>query len=250
MLNTLLFYILIFHILWASFAILIHRSKMHRHYDLHPVLEHILRFLIWITYGFYYKNWCSEMVAQHRKHHKISDSWTNYREYDPVSPHIFTLRQLMDFSKIGPGTQLYTSPIDILKYAKDTKDYNDWIENNLYLKYPKVGLVIIWIISTLLFGLPGFIIGGIWRFFNIQIITLTASSLHVIGYRTSSPLVTTDKSVNLFPIGILLAGEELHANHHDDGGKLNYANHWWEFDLGYWYAIIFSKLGLLTFTKR
>jgi len=247
MVTALIFYIFCYHILWATFSLLVHRQHMHKYWTLHPILEQFCRFMLWVTYGFYFQNWVTLMVAQHRKHHAISDQWINDRQYDPVSPHIFTMRQLLDFSKIGPGTQYYCDPNDVLTWAKDATDYNDWIEHNIYLKYPRLGLLLPWAIATLLFGLPGFIIGGLYKLLIIYIISLHAMSLHIFGYRTQKPKLSSDRSVNTFPISILSSGEGLHGNHHDDGRAPNFSTHWWEFDLGYWYAVILSKLKLLTF---
>ena len=98
------------------------------------------------------------------------------------------------------------------KYAKGTP--NDWLENNLYA-HPKRsywGPWLLLIIDVVLFGVPGIIMLG------LQLVNMpfTAAGVinglcHAKGYRNFE---TDDASTNLWPIGLFIAGEELHNNHH------------------------------------
>ena len=252
MLNTIIFYLIVFHLLWVTFTLLVHRGYSHQYWRLHPILEHFCRFWLWVSYGMPFYGWLKYLVAQHRKHHRYSDTRYSDTEYDPISPHLYTIRQLLDYKHNTPGKQYYTSPEDVIRYSVGINNYGDWIERKIYLPYPKMGLVILWIIATILFGLPGFIIGGLYKFLIQNIIVVLAGyGLHKIGYTPNRPRTTEgDKSTNVFPLGILLAGEELHANHHDYAGKLNFADRWWEFDIGYWYAKFFMVVGLLKINHR
>ena len=49
---------------------------------------------------------------------------------------------------------------------------------------------------------------------------------HVIGYRTYK---LKDTSTNMFPCDLLMLGESLHNNHHNNP-KSNFADKWYEFD--------------------
>jgi len=248
MLTTILFFALCYHILWATFSIGVHRQHMHTYWKLNPVLDHLFRFILWLTWGaLNFKNAIPNLVAQHRKHHAQSDQWNDIDNYDPVSPHVFSLRKLLDFSKIRPGTQYWINPKDISIWGKGATSYDDWIENNIYVKYPTSGLTILWIIATFLFGWPGFIIGGLYKFSIKKVVAFHAACLHVVGYRTQKAKLSSDRSLNTFPLSLVTAGEGLHGNHHDNCRPSNFSFHWWELDLGYWYAVGLSKLKLLKF---
>ena len=234
-------FLICFHILWVSFQLLVHRSMMHGHYVIvNKKLENTLRFLLWLTMGLGFNNWAQHLTAQHRKHHLFTDT-----KDDPNSVAGVNFFQMFDYKHNEPGRLFYISPEDVKKYASDVKVYDGWVELNLYQKYPTLGLTILWIIYTLLFGIGGFVVGAVHRFLITEIIILIANyGTHNIGFRYVE-LPPGDRAVIMFPIAILLAGEELHANHHKYPKKLNYAIRWFEFDSGYWYAKIFVRLGLM-----
>ena len=243
-LNSILFFILCYHLLWASFELLVHRSLMHGHYTIDKRLYAVLRFNVWLLMGLAFKNWEQHLCALHRKHHRFSD-----QPEDPVSPHCQTFRQLFDYKHNDPKKPRYIGPEDLAKYAPEVNSDNSNLEINFYQRYPKFGLTLMWALYTVLFGIPGFIVGAIHRFLITEIILLNADwGTHKIGFRYVK-LPYPDKAVNLFPIGILMAGEELHANHHLEPSRLNYAMRWFEFDLGFWYARLFIFLGLMQVKK-
>jgi len=64
---------------------------------------------------------------------------------------------------------------------------------------------------------------------------------HWFGYRNTN---TNDKSTNLFPLGIVIGGEELHNNHHKDPASPKLSDRWFEFDVGWLYLTILRYLGL------
>jgi stearoyl-CoA desaturase (delta-9 desaturase) len=53
----------------------------------------------------------------------------------------------------------------------------------------------------------------------------------------------------VFPIGILIGGEELHNNHHTFGTSAKLSSKWYEFDIGWMYISILSAMGLATVKK-
>jgi stearoyl-CoA desaturase (delta-9 desaturase) len=55
---------------------------------------------------------------------------------------------------------------------------------------------------------------------------------HYAGYRNFE---TRDAATNLFPIAILIGGEELHNNHHAYPSSAKLSSKWWEFDIGWFY---------------
>jgi len=223
---------LIWHSMSSVYSIYLHRGKGHNHFKFHPVLEHFFRFWLWFTIGFSWPNWMQFWVARHRKHHRYSDTID-----DPHSP----------FHDNCNGN--YISSEELQEYASDIISPNDWIERNLYCKYPKLGMKSLVVIHTILFGWAGFIIGAsfylsrypIGRFFGEYV-------THKFGFNYAGNR-SADRSKIVFPIGFLMGGEEIHAHHHNDTSKPYFSRHWWEFDIGWFYAKILMLFGLITLTN-
>jgi stearoyl-CoA desaturase (delta-9 desaturase) len=64
---------------------------------------------------------------------------------------------------------------------------------------------------------------------------------HAKGYRNFE---TDDASTNLWPIGLLVAGEELHNNHHAFPASAKFSARSWEFDIGWLYIRVLETLRL------
>ena len=209
-----------------------HRDQAHRACDLHPAVRHFCRFWLWMNTGASTRSW----VAVHRKHHAHCE-----REGDPHSPRLYGLKTVL-----LEGAELYRAsardPEAIDKYAKGTP--NDWLENNLY-HHPVRSYFGIWamiVADIVLFGLPGIIMIafqlGNMPFLAAGVINGLA---HAKGYRNFE---TPDASTNLWPIAVLIAGEELHNNHHafPTSAKFSLRRH--EIDFGWWNLKLLSTLGL------
>jgi stearoyl-CoA desaturase (delta-9 desaturase) len=218
------------HITIICVTLFLHRSQAHKSVTFHPVLQHFMRFWLWLTTGMVTKQW----VAIHRKHHQYSD-----RTGDPHSPHVYGLKTVL-----LKGALLYnTASKDkemVNAYGVGTPD--DWIENNIYSKHSRLGILIMLIIDVLLFGPIGFVIWGIQMLW----IPFWAAGVvngigHWWGYRNG---VTRDQSKNISAIGIIIGGEELHNNHHLSPGSSRLSRKWFEFDEGWMWINIFSKLKL------
>jgi stearoyl-CoA desaturase (delta-9 desaturase) len=69
---------------------------------------------------------------------------------------------------------------------------------------------------------------------------------HSWGYRTFE---SADASTNIVPWGILVAGEELHNNHHAFPSSARLSSKWWELDLGWAYIRALSSLRLARIKK-
>ncbi len=69
---------------------------------------------------------------------------------------------------------------------------------------------------------------------------------HYWGYRNFE---TQDTSRNIWPIGILIGGEEFHNNHHAYGSSAKFSNKWWELDIGWLYIRALELLGLASVKK-
>ena len=217
----------------ACVTLYLHRSMTHRTVKFHPVVEHLMRFWLWLTTGMITKEW----VAIHRAHHQHSDT-----ERDPHSPKHHGI-----WTVLFKGALLYVkaskNKILVRDLGHGTPD--DWIEKNLYTPHSRLGIFLMLIIDLVLFGFWGFIVWGIqmiWiPFFAAGVIN---GAGHYWGYRNVN---NGDSSRNLWPWAFWIGGEELHANHHDDGASAKFSQKWWEFDIGWMYICIlrFFKLAKL-----
>lgn len=227
----LIYTLVLTHITILCVTIYLHRGQAHKGLIFHPILEHLMRFWLWLTTGMVTKQW----VAIHRKHHRYSDI-----EGDPHSPHVFGIYQVL-----FKGALLYhTASKDkdmINQYGVGTPD--DYLENKLYTPHSRLGILLMLIINVLLFGYWGLLVWG------IQMIWIPFWAAGVIngighwwGYRNG---VTRDNSRNILPIGFIIGGECLHNNHHLDPSSPKLSKKWFEFDVGWLYINIFKYLGLL-----
>lgn len=208
----------------ACVTLYLHRSQTHRAVQFHPVVNHFMRFWLWLTTGMVTKQW----VAIHRKHHQRSD-----QEGDPHSPQIYGIwRVLFGGAFLYHKASKDRAMVDSL--SKDTPD--DWIENNLYAAHSRLGIMSMLLIDLALFDLWGFVVWGIqmiWVPFWAAGVVNGLS--HWWGYRNTD---TKDTSRNILPIAIWIGGEELHNNHHADGANPKFSQRWWEFDIGWLYIKI------------
>jgi stearoyl-CoA desaturase (delta-9 desaturase) len=128
----------------------------------------------------------------------------------------------------------------VAQYGVGTPD--DWIENNLYSKHSRLGIILLLIINLLCFSWWGLLIWGIQMIW----IPFWAAGVvngigHWIGYRNGN---SKDHSRNISPIGIIIGGEELHNNHHLDPASPRLSRQWFEFDIGWAWICILQRLGL------
>ncbi|MEI7532212.1 MAG: fatty acid desaturase [Betaproteobacteria bacterium] len=234
-LEILVFTLVVTHITIASVTIFLHRHQAHRSLDLHPIVSHFFRLWLWLTTGMITKEW----AAIHRKHHAKCET-----ENDPHSPQILGINTVL-----WRGADLYA--IEALnqetldKYGHGTPD--DWVENKVYSKYRWQGVGIMLVIDVLLFGAIG---GLVWAI-QMMWIPVTAAGIingigHFVGYRNFD---SQDASTNIFPLGILIGGEELHNNHHTYATSAKLSNQWYEFDIGWLYIRALQIMKLATVKK-
>ena len=228
-----IFTLVVTHITMVCVTVFLHRSQAHRALDLHPIMSHFFRLWLWLTTGMKTKEW----VAVHRKHHAKCET-----EEDPHSPVVAGLPKIL-----WEGAEMYRiakkDPDMLVKYGKGTP--NDWLEKYVYhAKFlrGKTGVLLMLLIDLLLLGVPGLIVWGIqmaWTpFFAAGVINGVG---HFFGYRNFE---CTDASTNIIPWGIIIAGEELHNNHHAYGTSAKLSVKWWEFDIGWMYINIMRAFGL------
>ncbi len=219
------------HVTIIAVTIFLHRHQTHRALDLNPLVSHFFRFWLWLTTGMVTREW----VAVHRKHHAKVET-----AEDPHSPQIYGIGRVLFF-----GVFLYVKAAHdretLDKYGHGTPE--DWIERNLYSRFPKSGVVVMALADILLFG----VLSGL-AIFAVQMIWIPFWAAGVIngvghywGYRN---FPVENASTNIVPWGILIGGEELHNNHHAYATSARLSSRWFEFDIGWVYIRILEILRL------
>ena len=231
----LIYILVVTHITIICVTLYLHRGQAHRGIKFHPVLEHFMRFWLWLTTGMITKQW----VAIHRKHHKDTDI-----EGDPHSPVIFGLHTVL-----FKGALLYHQASKnfamVEAYGVGTPD--DWIEQKLYTPHSRLGILLMLVIDLVLFGPWGLVVWGvqmIWiPFWAAGVINGLG---HAFGYRNHD---TADNSTNIVPWGVIIGGEELHNNHHKNPASAKLSDQSWEFDIGWMWLTLFRNLKLARLTR-
>lgn len=229
------FTLVVTHITIASVTIFLHRCQAHRALELHAIPSHFFRFWLWLTTGQVTKEW----AAIHRKHHAKCET-----EEDPHSPVTRGIKKVL-----FEGAELYRAESKNLetmqKYGHGTPD--DWMERNLYTRFSWQGIILMLVINVLLFGVIGVTVWAV----QMMWIPVTAAGIingigHYWGYRNYD---CADASRNIFPLGILIGGEELHNNHHTFGTSAKLSSKWYEFDIGWLYIRSMEVVGLAKVKK-
>ena len=228
--STIIATLVMTHITIACVTLYLHRSQAHRSVTFHPAVAHFMRFWLWLTTGMITKQW----VAIHRKHHRFSDV-----EGDPHSPHVYGIGRVF-FKGAGLYHDASKDKTMVDSYGAGTPA--DWMELHLYQPHSRLGIGILLVLNTLVFGWWGLLVWGIQMIW----IPFWAAGVvngigHWIGYRNGH---TKDHSRNIMPWGIVIGGEELHNNHHLDPASARLSKNWFEFDIGWLYIRILSAIGL------
>lgn len=240
MLDFFLYLFFVLHCTTLVCTLYVHRGKAHNSIKFHPFLEHVMRLWQWLSSGMLTREW----IAVHKLHHHKCESFL-----DPHSPvvHGFfkaVMVGVIPYCRVAIGfsslKENETNKNFIDSYGTGTPD--DWIERNLYTPYSYLGILLMLIVHTWIFGIWGLVIWILQLLWTPFLAAFMVNGFaHSIGYRNHD---TNDNSRNLFPLGILLAGEELHNNHHNDPGSAKLSHKPWEFDLGWMWLKLFQRLGL------
>jgi len=223
------------HITIASVTIFLHRSQAHRALDLHRIPAHFFRFWLWLGTGMVTREW----VAIHRKHHAKCET-----AEDPHSPQTRGIDTVF-----WKGSELYRAEArnleTLAKFGHGTPD--DWIERNLYTRYSWQGVGLMLILNVALFGAAGLTVWAV----QMMWIPVTAAGVingigHYWGYRNFE---APDASTNISPWGLIIGGEELHNNHHTYPTSAKFAVKQYEFDIGWVYISLMSRIGWATVKK-
>ena len=230
-----LFAAVVTHITIIGVTVYLHRCQAHRALDLHPIASHFFRFWLWMTTGMLTGQW----AAIHRKHHAKCET-----EEDPHSPQTRGIWKVL-----LEGAELYRTEAKneetLRRFSHGTP--NDWMERNVYTRYPILGVSIMMVIDVALFGAVGLTVWAV----QMAWIPFWAAGVvnglgHFWGYRNFN---SSDASTNLLPFGIIIGGEELHNNHHTFATSAKLSNKWYEFDIGWMYIRMMQAVGLAKVKK-
>ena len=222
--------LLLTHVTIVAVTVYLHRYSAHRSLELNAGLKHFFRFWLWLTTAMNTREW----TAIHRKHHAKCE--TPDDPHSPVQKGLGTV--------LRRGAELYMEEAkneETLRiYGKNCPD--DWIERNLYSRFPNLGIVLMLTLDLALFGVIGL---TVWAVQMIWIPLWAAGVVnglgHAVGYRNFE---CRDAATNLVPWGILIGGEELHNNHHTYPNSAKLSVRRWEFDMGWAWIKLFSLFGL------
>ena len=223
------------HVTMISVTVFLHRHQAHRALDLHPIASHFFRCWLWLTTGQVTKEWASI----HRKHHAKCE-----QADDPHSPHIYGIRTVL-----LQGAELYRAESKnketLARYGHGTPD--DWIERNLYTRFSWQGVGLMLVVNLFLFGAAGLSVWAVQMAWTpIMAAGIINGAAHYWGYRNFE---APDASTNISPWGIIIAGEELHNNHHTYPTSAKLSVKPYEFDIGWMYISLMQMVGLARVKK-
>ncbi len=233
--QVLLYTLVTTHITIAAVTIFLHRAQAHRAMDLHAIPSHFFRFWLWLGTGMVTKEW----VAIHRKHHAKCETVD-----DPHSPQTRGIENVL-----WRGAEMYRAEAKnsetIAKFGLGTPD--DWIERNLYTRFSWQGVGLMLILNVAMFGVLGLTVWAVQMIW----IPITAAGIingigHYWGYRNFE---APDASTNVSPWGVIIGGEELHNNHHTYPTAAKFSVKPYEFDIGWMYITLMTKIGWATVKK-
>lgn len=173
-------------------------------------------------------------AAHHRDHHRFSDT-----PEDIHSP-----RKGFWWSHVG---WILCNRYKGTKFDR-IRDFAKYPELRFLNRYDWIGPWMTGIVSYVIAGMPGLLIG----FFGSTVVlwhsTFTVNSLaHVWGKRR---YVTTDTSRNNWLIAIITMGEGWHNNHHHYQSTAQQGFYWWEWDPSFYLLWCGEKLGIVRGLRR
>jgi stearoyl-CoA desaturase (Delta-9 desaturase) len=223
------------HVTMLSVTIFLHRHQAHRALDLHPVASHFFRFWLWLTTGQVTKEWASI----HRKHHAKCE-----QPDDPHSPHVYGIKTVL-----LQGYELYRKEAQnketLARFGHGTPD--DWMERHVYTRFSFAGVALMLVLDLALFGVAGLSVWAVQMAWTpVMAAGIVNGAAHYWGYRNFE---APDASTNISPWGILIAGEELHNNHHTYPTSAKLSVKPYEFDIGWMYISLLQRAGLAKVKK-
>lgn len=227
-----LYLVVMTHITITAMSLCFHRMHTHQGVTFPKWLDWTMQSWLALTTGMSKLDW----VSIHIYHHAHSD-----QEKDPHSPKHKGLARIFFF-----GVYDYVVAKDWPEVQKIRKKIPEDRFEAFLKRNPLIGPIVTAVTLTVAFG-PAW--GGIVALSTFAISPLFAvggvnAIAHAFGYRNYE---TTDESRNigfLFPLNWMICGELDHNNHHAHPRSCSFRHRWYEFDIGYFYIQMLSKVGL------
>jgi stearoyl-CoA desaturase (delta-9 desaturase) len=198
-------------------TVYLHRTLSHRALTLHPAVDQVFRFLIWITTGIRPRQW----VAVHRKHHAFTDV-----EGDPHSP-VLNGWVKVQVQNVAMYKREASNPATIARYGKDIPQTR---ADRLFYDHALLGLGIGVAFLVAVFGWQ---IGLLAAFVHVNVYLGGSAAVNAIGHHFGRrPYDNT--AGNLQWLALITAGEGLHNNHHAAPTSARLSHRWFEIDYGWW----------------
>ena len=201
-------------------TVYLHRALSHRALTLHPAVNQVFRFVVWVTTGIRPRQW----VAVHRKHHAFTDV-----EGDPHSPvlHGWVKVQVQN---VAMYRREANNPETVARYAQDlpqTTGRPAVLRPRPARPRPRHRRS-----SSLVFGWQ---VGLLAAFVHVNLYLGGSAAVNAIGHHFGRRPYDNGAG-NLQWLAFLTAGEGLHNNHHAAPTSAKLAHRWFEIDPG-WYVI-------------
>jgi stearoyl-CoA desaturase (delta-9 desaturase) len=203
-----------------------HRYFSHRSYATSRVFQFILACLAQSSAQKSVLWW----AAKHRHHHLFSDT-----EHDVHSPrHTGFL-----FAHLGWIFARKHDTVDLVKVG----DFTKYPELMWLHKYELAPAVVLAVITFLIAGWAGLVVGFFWSTVAVYHATFCINSLaHVHG---SKRYVTGDDSRNNWLLAFFTMGEGWHNNHHAYQASVRQGFRWWEVDPTFYIIKVLSWFGVV-----
>ncbi|MCB9093164.1 MAG: fatty acid desaturase [Halobacteriovoraceae bacterium] len=228
-----IFMVAMTHITITAMSLSFHRYHTHMGIIINKYLDSFFQIWLWLFTSMSKLDW----VSVHIYHHANSDK--------PKDPHSPVQKGLLRV--FFGGTYDYNRA----KKQEDVMKLRNTIKTNALEKFMDVNYLLGPILTTFAFLiLLGPIAGTICLASCFMISPIFAvggvnALAHYYGYRNHN---SGDNSRNLgflIPLNFLLCGELDHNNHHKYPRSCSFRHKWYEFDYGYIYIKILSKLNLV-----
>ena len=205
-----------FHMIVCS--MILHKYFTHKTYQVNKVFHWIFTYLGTLSLNGSVLAWSN----MHRLHHATSD-----RDNDPHDPRkigFFKSLFVFDAKKYTNNPKLTTNLKNCTDLLKDNAVmfFHKYLVETITLSY-----ALMLLISPVFF--IGFMIATAVSFIGLFFTTYVYHfNIPLLHYRNNN---TIDKSHNNWLTTVLFPGEAYHNNHHNNPGKYDTAEKWWEVDL-------------------
>jgi stearoyl-CoA desaturase (delta-9 desaturase) len=243
--QSLLLTLLYVHLTFVSYEIYLHRGIIHNGIKFSKTGALVFELWLWLSVSLPDKYF----LCSHQMHHAYADTKLDLHGPTalglkeqfllvPIKQIVNNIRRalLMRSNKSKfPTSELQKKFLK--KFLTNIDDY----QHTFFTKTSRYGNFSFLMINLLLFGLTGVVVYVLFVAITVISQNILVDGLgHYYGY---SNYQTDNKSKNIFPVGILFGGAELHNNHHRYPNAKKLDIKWYEFDISWWY------IRILTFFK-